>query len=154
MTAEKWLVRRWMAKEVIDIRPEDAVVDAFERMQEKRIRHLPVVNEVRQLVGLVTDRDIRSFLPTRREVRQGASAYSEKIQETRIHEIMIDGPFTISPDTTLREAVNLIFLEKISALPVVDAEDHLIGIITTEDLMWALEQNIEDLWAAAGMKPV
>ena len=57
------LVREWMTKDPLTAEPKMPIKAAWKLMQERRIRHLPVVDEGR-LVGIVTDRDLRRVLPS------------------------------------------------------------------------------------------
>jgi acetoin utilization protein AcuB len=85
-------------------------------MNTNRIRQIPVVGEKR-LVGIVTDRHIRSFLSgsllETPEARERALA-------SAVREIMTTEPITVSPDDDLQEAVEIMIEEKIGGIPVVD----------------------------------
>src|SRR5688500_11988127 len=66
---------------------------------------------------------------------------------------MIMNPIKLSPDATLREAVSLMSRFKISGLPIVDAEDRLVGIITNRDLQFerSLDRPVRDAMTASGL---
>lgn len=53
-----------------------------------------------------------------------------------VSDIMTPDPLVVKPDTPLREAIKLIAENRISGLPVVDENNHLIGVISETDLMW------------------
>lgn len=134
-----------MSRKVKTLTPDERMVDAFEGMQEHRIRHIPVVNKGK-VVGILSDRDVRPFLPTRGAMK--GPTYSKSLMETRIKDVMSRKPVTISEFSTLREAAELLCRERIGALPVVD-DGKLEGIITTEDVLWAFVdslQNHRDSW--------
>lgn len=138
-----WFVWSWMSKDVFTVEPEDILVDAFELMRIHRIRHIPVVKDGK-LVGILSDRDIRHALPMR--VREGDAhpAYGETLLNTPVATVMTTNPITIDPNATIREAAEIICREKIGALPVMD-QDKLVGIISSEDLLWAFLDNTAGL---------
>ncbi len=85
------------------------------------IRHLPVI-EAGQLVGMVSDRDLRRAL--------GAGRH----EDMPMNETMTKKPFAVSPDTILADAARAMFEHRFSSLPVVhDAE--LVGILTVADIL-------------------
>jgi acetoin utilization protein AcuB len=90
-------------------------------MDSGNFRHLPVTDQGR-LVGMLSDHDIRQH--------QG------HLTDTRVTGAMTDNPITVSPDTTMEEAAEIMLERKISGLPVVE-QGKLVGIITTADLLGA-----------------
>jgi acetoin utilization protein AcuB len=118
----------------------DTIGQADELMNTNRIRQLPVV-EGRRLVGIVTDRDIRSFLSASLlespETRERALA-------SPVEEIMTAEPITVSPDDDLQEAVELMIDEKIGGIPVVDEAEGLVGIVTYVDLLRCLLNRLQE----------
>lgn len=143
MSENRWQVRRWMSRELKTVRPDAPLVDAFERMREHRIRHLPVV-EGKKLVGILSDRDVREFYPHREHLRSGQSVFSERLMSTQVSEVMARQPHTVHSSTRLREVAELLCRKKIGALPVVDGQ-RLVGIITAEDVLWALVESFDDI---------
>jgi len=120
-----------MTKNPLIVTPAETVGQADELMTENRIRQLPVV-EGAALLGIITDRDIRSYL--------SGSLLSdpegrEKALNTRISEVMTPEPLTLSPDDDLDEAVELLIDEKIGGIPVVDEAEGLVGIVTYVDVL-------------------
>jgi acetoin utilization protein AcuB len=106
-------------------------------MAQNRIRHIPVVEEGDKLVGIVSDRDLRSALPFR-YLKEGVSPEEqEKLQRLRVKDIMTREVFTISPAYTIQDALLMIQNSKVGALPVVDEEGRLKGILSVRDLLRA-----------------
>jgi acetoin utilization protein AcuB len=122
------LVRDIMKKAVISITPDTTMEDAYRIMQAREIRHLPVM-EGGQLVGVVTDRDLR--LATSALLPQPFPPGS------LVSEVMSRSPRTTHPLDSIEEAAGMMRAEKIGCLPVVD-DGQLIGIITGIDLLDAL----------------
>ena len=120
-----------MTKDPLTVTPSETIGQADELMNGNKIRQLPVVED-NELVGIVTDRDIRSFLrasplyePDERE-----AAFNVKIRR-----IMTTDPITVSPDDDLAEAVELLIEQKIGGIPVVDEAEGLVGIVTYVDVL-------------------
>jgi acetoin utilization protein AcuB len=126
------VVRDWMTRDLITINLETTLPEAHRLMMEHDIRRLPVLENGR-LVGIVTLGDVRGAEPS------GATSLSiweinYLLSRLRIEEIMTPRPFTISPNATLAEAAHMMLKYKISALPVLDAGEELVGIITESDI--------------------
>ena len=129
-----------MTKNPLTVSPSDTIGQADEMMFENRFRQLPVI-EGNQLVGIVTDRDIRSFLigPLLSSPEDRETAFN-----TKVREIMTSGPMTLSPEDDLEEAVQLLIDEKIGGVPVVDETEGLVGIVTYVDLLRYLLNRLQE----------
>jgi len=95
-------------------------------MNTNKIRQIPVA-QGKDLVGIVTDRDIRSFLSG--SLFESVEARENELN-TKVREIMTTEPMTVSADDDLQEAVELMIEEKIGGIPVVDQAEGLVGIVT------------------------
>lgn len=111
------LVANRMSKRVIVVDPEAPVAEARALLQKHRIRQLPVVKEKR-LVGIVTDRDLRSAPATARTVA----------------EIMTPKPLVIAPSASVDEAARVLRQHRIGALPVLEG-GKLVGILSASDVL-------------------
>lgn len=138
------LVKDWMSSDVITITPETTLPEAHQIMKNEEIRRLPVVDQVGRLVGIVSIGDIRAAEPS--------PATSLSIWEMNyllstltIEKIMTPEPHTIRPDATIAEAARTMLEHRISGLPVVDQEHHVIGIITESDIF---SMVVLDQWSA------
>lgn len=130
-------VSRSMTRRVVTIGPEASISEAQELMVQNRIRHIPVVEEGDKLIGIISDRDLRSALPFR-YLKEGVSPEEkEKLQRLRVKDIMTREVFTISPAYTIQDALLMIQNSKVGALPVVDEEGRLKGILSVRDLLRA-----------------
>ena len=128
-------VSRSMTRKVITVDQEAGILDAQELMSENNIRHLPIVDKNQQLIGVVTDRDIRSALPYR--FYDAPQNEREKFGKLKVNDIMTRDPISISPTYTIQDALLLIQKSRVSALPVVDDDRNLKGIISVRDLLRA-----------------
>jgi acetoin utilization protein AcuB len=104
-------------------------------MSKHLIRHLPVVDENDRLIGIVTDRDIRSVLPSSQFAKENISEECNYVSKSSIKDIMTRNPVTISPIDTIQDALILLHKKHFGALPVVVEQQKLIGIISVSDLL-------------------
>ncbi len=126
-----------MVKKVITIDKEASVFDAYDKMTANKIRHLPVVDDGNKLVGIVTDRDLRSAMPFNLFKGSIEDEDKKKIEQLKVKDIMTPDPITISPMYTIQDALLMIQREKVGAFPVVDSDGTLTGILSVRDLLRA-----------------
>jgi len=123
-----------MTGEIIVIDMDTAIGKAVEVCSEKQIRHIPIVDDKDRLVGLVTDRDLRYAISPR--VGTISENNSDRQSLSRpVHLIMVRDVVTVSARTSLPEAAQRMLKHRIGCLPVLDPDRHVIGIITTSDLL-------------------
>jgi len=128
-------VRDLMTKGVTTVRPEVPVLDARRVMVEHRIRHLPVTSDSGELLGIVTDRDIRLNLPSQ-ATSLSVWEVSYLLAKLTVEQVMSRAVITVGPNRDARHAAQLVLDHKIGALPVVEG-GHVIGIVTETDLIRA-----------------
>ncbi len=122
-------VEEFMETELFTVHRDDIVELVADMMDWKQIRHMPVEDKDGKLVGLITGRLLlRHFT---KMCVQGERSN----QDTTVNDIMIANPVTISPDTTIVEALRLLRKHKIGSLPVVNKKHELIGIITEKEFL-------------------
>jgi acetoin utilization protein AcuB len=127
-----------MTRKVHTIGPDASVLAARDKMLQYEIRHLPVVSDQNKLVGIVTDRDIRSAMPPSLfEDLECTLEDKNTFCSLTVKDIMTPDPLSISPLYTIQDAMILIQKEHVGALPVVDEENTLTGIISIRDLLRA-----------------
>lgn len=126
-----------MVSQVITITKEASIFEAKEKMDAHAIRHLPVVDPDNRLIGIVTDRDLRSAMPYAM-FKNGATAEErEQLARLTVGDIMTSNPMTIPPDYTIQDALLLIQKKRVGAFPVVDSNGYLKGILSVRDLLRA-----------------
>jgi acetoin utilization protein AcuB len=135
-----------MSVSPVTIAPSTSVHDAQALMQQRKIRHLPVLQDGR-LVGIISDRDIRLVLPS--------PATSLTVWESRhlldklmVGEVMTYFVMTTTPDCPVTEAVGRMLGHKVGALPVV-VDRQVIGILTRTDVLRAFRRLHAELSAVA-----
>src|SRR5215471_21452363 len=132
------IVRNHMSTPPITVSPETDFKVAMGLMQRYRIRRLPVVDGNGLLAGIVAERDLLG----------AADRYLQSVAD--IGEIMTRRVVTVERNTPVVEAASLMIGLKIGGLPVVDASNKVLGIITETDLLKALV----DMLAKAGRRVV
>ena len=129
-----------MTKDALTVTPTETIGQADELMNTNKIRQLPVV-QGKDLVGIVTDRDIRSFLSG--SLLEGVEAREEALN-TKVREIMTTEPMSVSSDDDLQEAIELMIDEKIGGIPVVDEAEGLVGIVTYVDVLRCFLNRLQE----------
>lgn len=133
-TASASSVADIMQTHVITAAADDYLMDALARMAERNIRHLPVVSGDRRVVGILSDRDIRTTIgDPGRAVQVEQSRV--RLQSLRVADAMSRNVLTVTAQAPLSEAAARFLDHRIGALPVVDGEDQLVGIVSYLDLL-------------------
>ena len=131
-------VKDLIGRSPISVGPDTPVLEARQLMQERRIRHLLVLDDGR-LVGIVTDRDIRLNLPSP-ATSLSVWEVNYLIARLTVSQVMTKSVIVVEPARGAREAAYLLLSEKIGALPVVDGE-RVIGIVTESDFVRAFAES-------------
>jgi CBS domain-containing protein len=116
-----------MSSSLRTLTPDRPIADAVAVFNEFGFRHMPVVSESGTLVGVISDRDAL------RALAHGRGS------ETNVDSVMTAGGITVTPATTIADAVALVVFHRINCLPVTDG-GALRGLVTTTDLLQALHQ--------------
>ncbi|WP_040229215.1 acetoin utilization AcuB family protein [Bhargavaea cecembensis] len=119
-----------MSKEVYTLKQENSIKDALRLMEDKKIRHLPIVTDDGAVSGLVTDRDIKQAVPSTLIGKQDSGLY-----DTPLSEIMTRDPMVGHPLDFVEDAAVLFYENEFGCLPVVSG-GRLVGIITETDLLY------------------
>jgi acetoin utilization protein AcuB len=131
-TMSRIRVADWMTETVLAVETFDSIAVARQLMAKHRVNQLPVL-ENDNLVGIVTDRDIRDAYPTSMMIdrTEAIDRFAEKIT---VEEVMTHDVFIVRPETALATAVSLLRRHRIGSLPVMK-DKKLIGIITRSDIL-------------------
>ena len=126
-------VRDFMTVHPVTVKPSDAIKEALDKIEKGKFRHLPVVDGDGKLVGMISDRDIRLIHPSPLFVRpEHAPA---QLLMIKVRQAAIFNPVVIRPDASIEQAAKLVLNWEVGALPVVNEEGVLVGIITYADLL-------------------
>ncbi len=113
-----------MISDPVTLTKDHTLAEAKEMMQHYKISGLPVVDAQNKLIGIITNRDVK--------YQENLSA---KVEELMTRENLV----TSHKDTNLEEAKEILLKNRIEKLPIVDTENHLVGLITIKDIDNQLE---------------
>jgi adenylylsulfate kinase-like enzyme/CBS domain-containing protein len=145
-TEAEMLVSELMAADPVTVSPDTPVFEARQRMLQERIRHLPVT-ERGQLVGIVTDRDIRLNLPSQ-ATSLSVWEVNYLLARLTVEKVMTRTVITVGPDRDAGDAARLMLEHRIGGLPVMDA-GRVVGILTETDIVRAFVKTV----APRGTRP-
>jgi acetoin utilization protein AcuB len=101
--------------------------NAIDKLQALDVRHLPVVDPEGQLVGMLSDRDLRSSMfPL----------------DAAVSSVMSTDVIAVDVEADVAEIIDLMLDNKIGAVPVIDSDDVLVGIISYVDILRELSHEI------------
>ena len=113
--------------------PTDPIVSAIQKLVEAEIRHLPVVDEDFRVLGMLSDRDVRTAVG---DLRKAIEQESEDfLSEMEVGSIMTANPVCVPPTASVLEIAELLLDERVGALPVVTDDDKLLGIVSYVDVI-------------------
>ncbi len=130
-------VRDNMSSPPITITPNEPFQDALKLMRDHHFRRLPVVDKYGKLVGIVSERDLLYASPSP-ATTLSVWEMNYLLSKITVEKVMTANVITTTPDTPLEHAAYILAQQKFGGLPVVDDEDHPVGIITETDIFRAL----------------
>lgn len=141
-------VRDWMSSDPVTVSVDDTVREARRLLDTEAVRHLPVVDDGR-LAGIVSDRDVALREPAVRAALAQHDIASLLDDERPVEAVMSADVLTVDLDASIAEAARTLVSRRINALPVVDDEGRLVGILTSTDCLLATLDAVTD---AAGYR--
>jgi CBS domain-containing protein len=128
-------VKDVMSRLVVTIAGSDSCHEALRRMHQARVRHLPVVEGTGDLVGMITDRDLRHHLFTPKVYRDlGVISVVTLLGGVAVRDVMSAPVVSVQADVELAEAAQRMLEDRVGSLPVVDGR-RLVGMLTETDLL-------------------
>ena len=128
-------VADWMTRQVVTVVPDDSVARAMHLMLERGVKHLPVVRDG-AVVGVISDRDIRAYTPSKATALD-IYEINYLLAKATVKDARGARLTTTTPDTPIETAALALLENAIGCLPVVEG-GVLIGIIADEDIFRAL----------------
>ena len=123
--------RDLMTRDPVAVSPSEPLVEAAAQMAAKGIRHLCVVDSEQRILGMLSDRDLRSQIGESVMATGLAEGNaSRRLSALKVQHAMTDGARTAAPDTPLADLVNIFLTENIVAVTVVDDQERLTGIVS------------------------
>jgi CBS domain-containing protein len=112
---------------------DDNLFDAAARMAERNVRHLPVIDGERHVVGMLSDRDVRTLVgDASRPLRPDDAKV--RLRSLRVGDAMTRDAFVVRQDAPFAEVAKVFTDQRVGAVPVVDDADRLVGIISYVDV--------------------
>lgn len=124
-----------LSRDVATVWGDTPAATAWNIMRTRRIRHLPVVDGERRLIGILSERDLRGvILRVLHEVPP--DGIEAALARMPVNEVMTWGVLTVGPETDVREAAGILAQRNVGALPVVE-RGRVIGMLTATDVIAA-----------------
>ncbi|ALX48378.1 acetoin utilization AcuB family protein [Lentibacillus amyloliquefaciens] len=128
------LVEEIMKTDVLTLPPTASVAEGLQLLRDNRIRHIPIVDNKSQVIGIVSDRDVRDASPSVFDQFTDHRALNNEIQSIMSHPVV-----TVHPMDFVEEIARVFYDEEFACLPVI-SENKLIGVITEKDMLYTLIQ--------------
>lgn len=138
------LVSEIMNPYVITVSPYDTLARAHEMLVKNKIRRLPVVNNNKKLIGILTLMDILEAKPSDIKHTLYIDDIYKHLSGLTVTTSMTSQPITIYQTSTVGNAAELMLEHKIGGLPVLDAENNLVGLITESDIFRLIVRRWRD----------
>ena len=127
-------IRDLMIRKVVSVCISEPFSAVYEKMENHHIRHLPVVDENGQLIGIITQRDLFRAHPPR-ETEDGWVYNLDELNRLSIKHFMTRDPVTLKPEQTLHDALDIFVRDKYGAIPVITPDKQVAGIVSHSDLL-------------------
>lgn len=128
------LVETIMNTDIVTLPPTATIEDALVLLKKHRIRHIPIVNEDFQVIGIVSDRDVRDASPS-----SFIKDSDRKELQNEIQTIMRSPVVTIHPLDFVEEIARIFYDKEFACLPVV-SDEKLVGVVTEKHMLYNLIQ--------------
>lgn len=129
-----------MSKKIITIDYKAKLEAAYEKMQERKIRHLPVTDERGTIIGILSDRDLQKAMKPSKSGLDLELSFDPKFE---VQDFMSFPILQVHVETPVGEIVDRMLKDKVSAYLVM-GEHHPVGIVTTDDMLKLLSQMLKE----------
>lgn len=143
-----WEVASVMTRDVVAVTPGIAYKEIVERIRERGVSAVPVIDAERRVVGIVSEADLllkEEQPPPGLGEALHMKGDAAKAEARNAADLMRAPGLTVGPETTLAEAARLMHRRRVKRLPVVDAEGRLIGIVGRTDLLQPFLRSDESI---------
>ncbi|MBN2370410.1 MAG: CBS domain-containing protein [Vicinamibacteria bacterium] len=135
-----WTVRELMSKDPHTLHEDEPLAQAVELVVVRKMRHIPILNSQKALVGIVTDRDVKRSLPSPFSIA-ASEEYDRIVNDTPLSRVMTRDPVTIDADMEVEEAAQRILDLRVGGLPVL-SQGKLVGVFTERDALRGLLKRL------------
>ncbi|MHB1397100.1 MAG: CBS domain-containing protein [Trichloromonadaceae bacterium] len=130
-------ISHYMTPKVISAHPEDGIRKTFFLMREHSIRHIPVLDENRRLIGILSDRDLRR--PEWVEESLDVSHVYNLDDNLVVKDLMTTDVKVVYTYDSIKKANRFFIDHRFGALPVLNKEEELVGMLSAVDVLRAFE---------------
>ena len=130
------LVKDFMTPNVLTISEDKSMLEARELMKSSDFRRIPVVDDIKRVMGIITDGDVGRTSPSDASTLSRYEA-NYLLSRLKVRDVMTRDVITVRDDTVIEDVAYILYKHKISALPVIDEDNKLCGIITDSDIFRA-----------------
>jgi len=124
-----------MTRDVVTLLEEDNLEQVASSLQRYRFHHLPVIDG-RRVVGMLSQRDMLRATVAGRDHSMAALAKEARfLEQTFVRDVMRTAVVTVMPSESIPRAAKLLLTAGIGALPVVDGDGNLVGLVTEHDIV-------------------
>jgi acetoin utilization protein AcuB len=135
-------VSNFMTSKVLVANVDDGIRQTFFRMRENDIRHMPVVDAERKLVGIISDRDLRR--PEWVDEAPDLSHIYNLDDDLSVGDLMTRNVMVAHTYDTIAKATKVLTQHRFGAMPVLNKEQELVGMLSSLDLLKALDLMLEE----------
>lgn len=134
-------VKEIMTKNVEFLHEEDPFSKVEQKFKTRHIRHLPVIDKKNKLVGIISERDLyRTVAPHKTE--EGYLYDRSQLDQFILKYVMTSNPFCLSPESTVKDALEAMAFQKYGCIPITDEAGLLVGIVTRSDVLAYVAKNL------------
>ncbi|TNE45309.1 MAG: CBS domain-containing protein [Deltaproteobacteria bacterium] len=131
-----------MSMDLVTLSPEHLCYHAMLKMHEHYLRHIPIVDAKGDLVGIISDRDVKQKLTENLNIEDANQSEMEWMLQP-LEELMSKAPVTVYPDENIKDVVRLFLNQKISSVVVLPRDSQKpAGILTETDLLRLLQSHL------------
>lgn len=137
------LVKDFMTPNVLTISEDKSMLEARELMKSSAFRRIPVVDDIKRVMGIITDGDVGRTSPSDASTLSRYEA-NYLLSRLKVRDVMTRDVITVRDNSAIEDVAYILYKHKINALPVVNEDNRLCGIITDSDISvlslpsWAL----------------
>jgi len=135
-------VSSFMTQKVLKAHPDDGIRHTFFRMREDDVRHFPVVDNDNKLIGIISDRDLRR--PEWVDEAPDISHIYNLDDDLTVKDLMSTNLVVAHTYESLHKVTKVLIEHRFGALPVLNKEGELVGVLSATDLLQALEMLLTE----------
>ena len=127
-------IKEIMVTKVVTVNLDELFSHVEEKMRANHIRHLPVLDKDKKLVGIITERDLhKAAAPHKTE--DGYVYDKSELDSFVLKQFMTPNPIALKPESPISEAVDIMATRKYGCIPIVNPNGTLVGIVTQIDVL-------------------